>query len=150
MKDKRRKDNKVSSIQSLIEKRNRELNNEEHLSNHDANHKDKNKISTDDAQLYKINKPNETSKQQDQNQSIDEDNFNNQSNESNNWNKMKQLNNLMKHQMKMLKTLKVPKRMIVTDSPLILVKTHISYLLKIELKSSMTIVKEKTCQEYTI
>ena len=81
MKDKRRKDNKVSSIQSLIEK-NRELNNEEHLSNHDANHKDKNKISTDDAQLYKINKPNETSKQQDQNQSIDEDNFNNQSNES--------------------------------------------------------------------
>ena len=63
-------------------KRNRELNNEEHLSNHDANHKDKNKISTDDAQLYKINKPNETSKQQDQNQSIDEDNFNNQSNES--------------------------------------------------------------------
>ena len=30
----------------------------------------------------KINKPNETSKQQDQNQSIDEDNFNNQSNES--------------------------------------------------------------------
>lgn len=82
MKDKRRKDNKVSSIQSLIEKRNRELNNEEHLSNHDANHKDKNKISTDDAQLYKINKPNETSKQQDQNQSIDEDNFNNQSNES--------------------------------------------------------------------
>ena len=98
--------------------------------------------------MYKINKPNETSKQQDQNQSIDEDNFNNQSNESNNWNKMKQLNNLMKHQMKMLKTLKVPKRMIVTDSPLILVKTHISYLLKIELKSSMTIVKEKTCQEF--
>ena len=32
--------------------------------------------------MYKINKPNETSKQQDQNQSIDEDNFNNQSNES--------------------------------------------------------------------
>ena len=86
----------------------------------------------------------------DQNQSIDEDNFNNQSNESEQLDKMKQLNNLMKHQMKMLKTLKVPKRMIVTDSPLILVKTHISYLLKIELKSSMTIVKEKTCQEYTI
>ena len=93
--------------------------------------------------MYKINKPNETSKQQDQNQSIDEDNFNNQSNESEQLEQNEELNNLMKHQMKMLKTLKVPKRMIVTDSPLILVKTHISYLLKIELKSSMTIVKEK-------
>ena len=93
--------------------------------------------------MYKINKPNETSKQQDQNQSIDEDNLIINPMNPNNWNKMKQLNNLMKHQMKMLKTLKVPKRMIVTDSPLILVKTHISYLLKIELKSSMTIVKEK-------
>ena len=150
MKDKRRKDNKVSSIQSLIEKRNRELNNEEHLSNHDANHKDKNEISTDDAQLYKINKPKETSKQQDQNQSIDEDNFNNQSNESEQLEQNEAIEQSNETSDEDAQSVESTKRMIVTDSPLILVKTHISYLLKIELKSSMTIVKEKTCQEYTI
>ena len=143
MKDKRRKDNKVSSIQSLIEKRNRELNNEEHLSNQDANHKDKNKISTDDAQLYKINKLNETSKQQDQNQSIDEDNFNNQSNESEQLEQneaIEQFNKTSDENAQSVESTKTnDSHRLSTNSS----EKHISYLLKIELKSSMTIVKEK-------
>ncbi|WP_210135314.1 FtsQ-type POTRA domain-containing protein [Staphylococcus sp. GDX8P80P] len=64
MKDKRRKNNKVSSIQSLIEKRNRELNNEDHLSNHVNN----NDLSTDDDQLYKIKKQTDESNQEQENE----------------------------------------------------------------------------------
>ena len=100
--------------------------------------------------MYKINKPKETSKQQDQNQSIDEDNFNNQSNESEQLEQNEAIEQSNETSDEDAQSVESTKRMIVTDSPLILVKTHISYLLKIELKSSMTIVKEKTCQEYTI